>query len=465
MHRANRIGGGLPSGRGDRRSRCFRVMLCAVLLGCASVACKDQSNAGRPGAGGQGGHDLASAGSAGAAGRADTMSSASGGASGAASGAANGGAMTAPGGTAGAGGREAGGALGTIVTDAPTGGVDWDQWPAVDPTPAGTCAVSQFLGGDLSSPPKRVTKELWEYDAAARILTRHHQAVGADPAWLGYARLDAQGRREMICHAYPGFDCVEWTRDAYGNAKGYSYYGVADGPLDARTLDPAHPPTKAPPTGGAETENDRLLYDSAGLITSATYYFPQQGATVAFSRDGEGRCSDVVWTIAGASLTEVDHWTYEAGKLVSRVVTNMNNPADVRAVMTYAYDADGALATTVVDGRLDFPDASSAPAPRRDGIADYVVRTVKLSDGGRWVEMLDFELADSRNNAHVQRGGDLTAAFRMRWYFSPACEALAMPRHTSHDCEFERPLASMPLSWHNPLVTPIQLWTQTPMPD
>lgn len=383
-----------------------------------------------------------------------------------------GGAPAASGGDAsvgGAGGASVGGAGGASMnlTDAPTGGVDWEEWPPVTVVPPpNACEVWQFNGGELPAAPtpKTIAHEIWTYDAPSRILTRRHVALDAGSDWLGYARLDAQGRREMICHDKGGFDCLEWTRDAYGNAKGYSYYGVADGPLDARTLDPAHPPTKAKPTGGAETENDRLVYDAAGLISTATYYFPQSGATLAFSRDGEGRCSDVTWTIAGASLSEVDHWTYGDGKLVSRTVTNVSDPQDVRAVITYGYDADGVLATTVVDGWLDFPDANGRPA-KRDGIADYIVRTQRLTYGDRWIETLDFQHTDTRSNAHIERNGVLTPVFRMRWYFSPGCEKLGLPRHTSQDCEFERPLASMPLSWHNPLITPIPVWTMTPMPD
>jgi hypothetical protein len=373
-----------------------------------------------------------------------------------------------PAGGGGAGGS-VGGASGTTtdVTSAPTGGVDWEEWPPVAViAPVGTCDIWQFSGGEGSTAPKQVAHEIWTYDAPSRILTRRHLPIGKGSEWVGYARLDAQGRREMICHDQETFDCLEWTRDAHGNAKGYSYYGVADGPLDARTLDPAHPPTKGGPSGGAETENDPLTYDDAGLITGATYLFPQSGAKLAYSRDGEGRCSDVTWTIAGTPLTEVDHWTFANGKLASRTVTNVKDPQDVRATMTYGYDADGALATTVVDGRLDFPDANNVPTPKRDGIADYIVRTQKLAPyGDRWIEILDFELSGSRNNSHIRRNGVLTPVSRMRWYFSPACETLGLPRHTSLDCEFERPLASMPLGWHNPLVTPIQTWTMTPMPD
>jgi hypothetical protein len=79
--------------------------------------------------------------------------------------------------------------------------------------------------------------------------------------------------------------------------------------------------------------------------------------------------------------------------------------------------------------------------------------------------MLDFELSKAENNARVMRNGTSTPVVRVRWYFSPACEALSLPRHTSNECEFERPLASGPLGWHNPLVTPIPGWAMSPMPD
>jgi hypothetical protein len=443
----------------------------AVFLLCAwaGVACNSSGSAAKPGTGG--GPAAGPGGAAGGAGGSGAISGAGGGASAAAGAGGIASQVTGSGGAAGGGnaggtGGRVSGAGGAASTGDLSGGVDWDPWPDVDPVPANTCAVTEFVGGDRSSAPARVLHETWQYDATTRVLTRNHGPIGGSPTWVGYARFDAQGRREMICSAQDYFTCLEWTRDAFGNAKGYSYYGVDQGPLDARALDPAHPPTKtAPGNGGGESETHRLTYDGAGLISTGTYFYPQQGATLSFTRDGEGRCSDVVWTIGSASLVEVDHWTFANGKLASRVVTNRDDPTDVRAVMTYGYDADGALATTVVDGRLDFPDASNAPNPLRDGVADYVVRTVKQTDGSRWVEILDFELGNSSNNARVNRNGTLTGAFRLRWYLSPACEALSLPRHTSQDCEFERPLASMPLGWHNPLVTPIQLWTMTPMPE
>jgi hypothetical protein len=483
-----------PTGRAERatavatiaRVRAFASLIaCAAVGGCGGHTSGGQSSTGGPagasgttgsggggvggavGVGGGVGGTLAVTGGAGiggAAGAGGTAGVATGGGGSVGAGAAGAGAGGDGASPAGSGGDGRAGAGGAGLGADLTGGVDWEPWPAVDAVPANTCAVLQVSGGDRSSSPQLVNSETWEYDATTRILTRRHAAVGSVPAWNGYVRFDAQGRREMICHAQDYFTCLEWVRDSLGNAKSYSYYGVADGPLDARTLDPAHPPTKsAPGNGGGESENDTLTY-SAGLLSSAVYYFPQSGARLTYSRDDQGRCSDVLWAIAGTSLVENDHWTFDGDELVSRVVTNVNDPNDVRGVMTYAYDAEGTLAATVVDGRLDFPD-STAPSPRRDGIADYVVRTVKQPDGSRWVETLDFEFTNARNNAHVMRNGQSTAVLRFRWYFSPACEALSLPRHKPKDCEFERPLAMMPLGWHDPLQTPIQSWTMTPLPD
>ena len=433
------------------------VRLLPAVIASAGFGCGGHDTAGQHPTGGAGGTIVSTGGTS--AGGSIGVAGGGGGLAG-----ADGGQPTGSGGVqVGAGGGSAGatGASGTGGSADLTGGVEWEPWPDVEAAPASTCAVSKFIGGDRSSSPSSVWKETWEYDSAMRVLTRRHAASGTTAAWVGYARFDSQGRREMICHAQSDFVCEDWVRDSLGNAKSYSYFAVVDGPLDARTLDPAHPPTKAPIAGG-ESETERLTYDDAGRLSTATYFFPGQGASLTFSPDAQGRCGDVVWGIREPSLVEVDHWTYVGDKLASRVVTNMNDASDVRAVMTYAYDSEGNLAATVVDGRLDMPDVSSHPA-RRDGIADYVVRSVKQPDGSRWVEILDFEL--DTNNAHVMRNGTLTPAFRYRWYSSPACEALSLPKHTSQDCEFERPTPMMPLGWHNPLLTPIQLWTASPLAD
>lgn len=369
----------------------------------------------------------------------------------------------AAGGAADAGGAtDAGG--GAPIGD-PSGGVDWEPWPTVEPVPEGICVVRQLNGGDEASAAKLVREETWRYDPATRVLTRNGTTIGY-PSTVSYVRFDAQGRREMICAFDTGLDCLEWTRDLAGNATGYAYYGVKGGPLDERALDPAHPPTRmSPNSGGSDSERHTVAYEASGLISTGTYYYPERGASLRFSRDSEGRCSDVVWTIPQSQLVEVDHWTHQGDKLVSRTVSLVDEPSNVRAVITYAYGVDGTLAATAVDGRLDFPD-SYLPTPPRDGAVDYVLRTSKQSDGSRWIEQLDFSLAGERNNARVVRQGALADAFRIRWYLSPACEALSLPRHTSQACEFERPLPSRaPLSWHNPLVTPIPLGSMTPMPD
>lgn len=347
----------------------------------------------------------------------------------------------------------------------PSGGVDWEPWPTVQAVPEETCVVMQLNGGDGASTPKLVSKETWQYDSTTRILTRNRSTSGS-PSTVSYVRFDAQGRREMVCHSESEFHCLEWTRDSFGNATGYAFYAVKDGPRDERALDPAHPPSRTnPSSGGAESEQHTLAYDASGQISSGTYYYPERGATLRFSRDSEGRCSDVEWGIPHSQLVEVDHWTHLGDKLVSRTVSLKNDPSSVRAVITYAYAADGTLAATAVDGRLDFPD-SYLPTPPCDGVVDYLVRTSKQPDGSRWIELLYFGLHDERNNARVTRQGALTEVLRVRSYMSPACEALSLPKHTSQACEFERPLSSRaPLAWHNPLVTPIPIGSMTPMPD
>jgi hypothetical protein len=386
---------------------------------------------------------------------------ASGGAEDRSSGGAEGGSDAAGGAAGGHGGATDLGGGGPIGD--PSGGLAWEPWPTVEPVPEGTCVVMQLNGGDEAALPKLARKETWRYNPTTRVLTRNGTTTGY-PSTVSYVRFDVQGRREMICEFDGALDCLEWTRDPAGNATGYAYYGVKDGPLDERALDPAHPPTRMGPTGGGgESERHTVTYDAAGLISTGTYYYPEGGATLRFSRDSEGRCSDVVWT--QRDLVAVDHWTHLGDKLVSRTISLVNDPSDVRAVISYAYAVDGTLAATAVDGGLEFPD-SYLTKPPRDGVVDSVVRTSKQTDGSRWIEQLYFELGDERKNARVMRQGALTDVLRTRWYMSPACEALSLPKHTSQACEFERPLSSRaPLSWHNPLVTPIPPGSMTPMPD
>lgn len=440
--------------------------------GVAGAAPAGQATGGAPGGSVGGGAGPGASGGAGGSTRPDGAGGVLGGRGGRS--ATAGGAGGGPGATGAAGASAAGGTTvgtgGAGGADTRTGGVDWEPWPAVDSAPAGTCAVTTIIGGDVSTAAKSIAHETWEFDGTNRILTRRHAASGSAAAWVGYMRLDPQARREMVCHAAAYFDCEEWTRDSLGNSTGYSVYGVVVGPFDASALDPAHPPVKGlTPDLGGDSERHRLTYDENGRLETASYAFPVLGASLSFARDDQGRCSDVTWQVGTTDPTkvparhEVDHWTYQGGQLTSRVVTNLDDPTDVRAVMTYGYAADGTLATTVIDGRLDIPQDAYLPTAKRDGVTDYVVRTVKLPDGSRWVEIVDF--VASSPNAKLVRDGTPTAATRYRWNFSPACDALPLPRHTSQDCEFERPTPMMPVGWSNPLVTPLPMWTPSPLPD
>ena len=165
---------------------------------------------------------------------------------------------------------------------------------------------------------------------------------------------------------------------------------------------------------------------------------------------------------SGAALEENDHWIYEGDRLASRVITNINDAKEIRGVITYSYDTEGTLAATVVDGALDFPQPSPVEKPARDGLADYIVRTKKQPDGGRWIEVLRFT---TDGKARITRNGTMASANRWRYFLSPGCAALPLPVHTSQDCEYERPTSMMPLGWNNPYVTPVPIGTPSPLPD
>ena len=60
---------------------------------------------------------------------------------------------------AGGTGGGASGAGGLASTADLSGGVEWEPWPNVDPAPADTCAVTEFIGGDRSSAPQHDPKK------------------------------------------------------------------------------------------------------------------------------------------------------------------------------------------------------------------------------------------------------------------------------------------------------------------
>jgi hypothetical protein len=346
------------------------------------------------------------------------------------------------------------------VAAAPPGGIDWDPWPNVDPAPANTCRVTAFFGGNSAA----LRTEDWEYDAATRILTRHHAPYAEYEGWVGYVRVDAQGRREIACSVKTPMYCQEWIRDPLGNTKTDGLIDLKNGPFDPAIIDPAQAPSQA---RGSQINRYTHTYD-AELLMSTTYVYPARGATQFFSRDGQRRCEEVRWHVNAnessqtPAITEVDRWSYAGGRLVSRVVTNVADPTDVRSAITYTYDADGTLSATVVDGYPDIPQPYPVARARHDGLADYVVRTVTLPDGSRWLEAVELDRDGADASVTVRRNGVPTRAARWRWHFSPQCGALALPRHTNQDCEFERPFYILPLGWDNPYTTPVPPSTPSP---
>ena len=442
------------------------MLLCAFVLGVAGCGA-ERALGGRSGAAGS-----AAGSSAGAdgAGNGATGNQAGGGATGGVTSGAGGGVFDAGqpevggaggpaggSGSAGAGG-DAGSGVGTGGAggaSAPPGGVPWDPWPAVDAAPADTCRVSTFLGGDSAGAPTLSSTEVWEHDAATRVLTRRRAATGSIPASLRYVRFDGQGRRELDYRSDGANECVEWTRDSFGNSSSYFYAVLAGGPFDPTT---SYPDGR---TGKREATNYDLRYDGAGLLTSAGVPFPGRGGVLTFDRDDRGRCSLVKWgargeTIDQPAIRETTSWTYLNDRLAAQITTATDDPADVRCEVSFSYDAKGTLAATVVDGYADIPQPWPIVKPPRDGVADYVVRTLEQPDGSRWLEAIDF--ARTTTNARVLRDDIATPAFRWRWHLSAGCGALALPRHTSQDCEFERPFNLLPLGWDNPYQTPIRLF-------
>jgi hypothetical protein len=179
-----------------------------------------------------------------------------------------------------------------------------------------------------------------------------------------------------------------------------------------------------------------------------------------FTEDDEHRCTDVLWeqlpdgtANMPVNASERDHWTWQGDRLISRLVTSAADPTDVRSEITYTYDENGDLAATVVDG---FPKLQGAAVrANRDGVADYVARTVALPDGSRWVESLVFR---AYTNATVIRNGQPAGAERRRWRYSPGCRALQFPRRTSHRCEFQPQKVELDTHWEDPFTSAIPQW-------
>lgn len=193
-------------------------------------------------------------------------------------------------------------------------------------------------------------------------------------------------------------------------------------------------------------------------MSSARFPYDSTTALQVFTEDSQHRCTDVVLQVPPDPSTntpeasELEHWTWVGDQLISRVVTDGADPTVVRSEATYTYDADGTLASTVVDGYSILPRRTRTVRASHDGVADYVVRSVALGDGSRWVESL--ELGSKTPDANVVRDGKLTPAARLRWNDSPACRMAQPPRRTSHRCQFERTTFQISVRWDDPYVTP-----------
>ena len=122
-------------------------------------------------------------------------------------------------------------------------------------------------------------------------------------------------------------------------------------------------------------------------------------------------------------------------------------------MVTYTYDAEGTLSATVVDGYANLPQSRPMKAIP-DGVADYVVRSVALADGSRWVESLDFKALQA--DANVVRDGKLAPAARRRWNYSPGCHGVQPSRRTSTRFQFEPVQNQLDVRWDDPYTTPIR---------
>jgi len=367
---------------------------------------------------------------------------------------ANGGPVGGGAGVAGTGPGGAGGAAaGGSGASNPAGGVPWDPWPTVPAVAADVCQVAVFQGGDAQSAPVLANVEILEFDPATGIMTFRYPPSGNEPAGVSYSVFRAQGSWVGACNGSSVYTCTEWVRDAHDNVI------VRDSPTySGRTfslslLDASRFGTREQ---GTVQERYTLTYDADGRLVSGGD--AGGGPTRTFTEDDQHRCSDVLWGTAdatGTSLvgyTELEHWTWEGDRLVSRVTTNGADPSQVLSVVTYAYDAEGTLAATVVDGYARLPQAGSSLGVL-DGTADYVVRSVAQPDGSRWVETLDFHYFEP--DANVVREGKLTSVRRLRSNYSPGCRDVHPGRRTSKRCQFE-PIVNLGADWDDPFTTPIR---------
>jgi len=355
------------------------------------------------------------------------------------------------GGTSGAGGGAAG--AGNLP-----GGVEWEPWPSVPQVSDGICQVALFHGGDALSPPVPADVEIREFDPATGIMKRQFAPFGSLPAELSYAVFNRQGSPVGGCNvSVDPYGCTEWVRDTAGNVTVWDVPAYSDRNFKLSFLDAAEFGTRA---HGSVQNRYTVTYGADGALASGRNAACCGAPVQSFAEDAQHRCSDVLWqgtdTVGNlvAGKTELDHWTWEGDRLVSRVTTNGSDPTQVLSVVTYTYDAEGMLSATVVDGYGLLPPTNNPKKAIADGIADYVVRSVALADGSRWVESLDFN--NWQPDANVVRGGQLAPAARRRWNYSPGCRGVQPSRRTSTRCQFEPVANQLDVLWNDPYTTPIR---------
>ena len=307
--------------------------------------------------------------------------------------------------------------------------MEWEPWPSVDPVSDGICQVALFHGGDALRQPVPADVGIREFDPATGIMKRQFAAFGSLPAELSYAVFNGQGSPVGGCNvSVDPYGCTEWVHDKAGNVV-WDVPAYSDRNFKLSFLDAAEFGTRA---HGSVQNRYTVTYDADGALASGRNAACCGAPVQSFTEDAQHRCSDVLWEGTDsfgnlvAGKTELDHWTWQGDRLVSRVTKNGDDPTQVLSVVTYTYDAEGSLSATVVDGYATLPQNNPKKAIA-DGIADYVVRSVALPDGSRWVESLDFKALQA--DANVVRDGALAPAARRRWNYSPGCHSVQPPPH------------------------------------
>ena len=345
---------------------------------------------------------------------------------------------------------------GSSGADGPHGGVDWEPWPSVPPVPDDVCQVTLFHGGDARSPPVPADIEIREFDPVTGIMTSRLAPFGDQPAGIAYSVFNPRGSGVGGC-ILPNYGCTEWVRDEHDSVIAIDYPSFDESNFTLSALDAATFGTRP-----HESVSMRFTvrYDADGTLFSGgdsnCCGYPER----TFTEDAQHRCKDVKWqNIDGTGYpkgtTELDHWTWEGDRLVARATTNGADPTQILSAVSYAYDADGTLSATVVDGFAPLAQVTPIKAVH-DGVVDYVVRTVALPDGSRWIEAIEFWSSVAyMADANVVRNGQLTPARRLRWNRSPGCRGLPFPRRTSSRCRFEPVDNQLSVYWDDPFTTPI----------